>query len=186
MSSDKDILDQYYLSLKEVDARYRELEEARSQNIWYEGKLREADQLSTQYGFGKASSLSISEPVVIYQLDRTNVESKLLELSGYLQKYRELKVELNQLIDSYKERLDRLMKELEAKANNITEEINDLNVKTRTVSGERANNILYVTVVYLVFAIGVAILPDISFLIKILITSISFLVVAFFVFRLFD
>jgi hypothetical protein len=183
--SDKNILDKYYLSLQEVDARYRELEDARSQNVWYEGKLREADQLSTQYGCEKASSLSISEPVVIYQLDRKNVESNLLELSDCLQKHRELQVDLNQLVDSYKDRLARLMKEINEKANSITVEINKLDEKIRKATNERSTNVFYISVAYLAFAACIAIIPDISFLAKTLTISVSFLLVSFLTFKLF-
>lgn len=77
MAQHCEYLKQYHNALALVDRRYRELQDARAELLWYESKLAEADGLAVQHGLSKPSSVlqaAQTEPILY--------ESKLAEADG--------------------------------------------------------------------------------------------------------
>lgn len=90
-------LEHYHSALAIVDSRYAELQSARAELLWYEGRLAEADGLAVQHGLSKAANMlqgeglgdsSSKQSLVNVQLDRDNlldVFSTLQEILRQLQ-----------------------------------------------------------------------------------------------------
>jgi hypothetical protein len=146
-SEDKEILNQYYQALKNIDDRYRELEFARTELVWYEEKLREADQLAIQYGIDKPSNYSVNNVVLPDKLERNSLDSTLEEVSISLNKHRSLQAEL---IYTTKQ----LQKQFEETLESLSEQLKNVNNNLRTIN-ESINELKTARIIHLFILIGV-------------------------------
>jgi len=109
-------LGQYHSALALVDGRYAELQSARAELLWYEGKLAEADGLAVQHGLSKAANMlqgmglddsSRKQSLVNVQLDRDN----LLDVFSTLQ---EVLKQLQSSQGSFQHQLSNIQKRYES------------------------------------------------------------------------
>jgi DNA segregation ATPase FtsK/SpoIIIE, S-DNA-T family len=64
-------LKQYHSSLASIEQRYRDLQQARVELVWYESKLAESRDLMAKYGLGKTpETIELQQVYAIYQLER--------------------------------------------------------------------------------------------------------------------
>ncbi len=107
-------LKQYYDALALVDQRYRELQAARTEMVWYEGKLTEANELAASHGLNKAF-IKQSAPIVELNRDSLNRDSLLNLLNNFQELVNRLQLfqgnfqhQLRNIQNSYEAELRRL------------------------------------------------------------------------------
>jgi hypothetical protein len=147
---DKAILDEYYTSLTLVDQRYRELEAARIEEIWYESKLREADQLAVQYAVEKASSLCVHTSGLPPELSRDVVDLILTAAQENLVQYRKTQGELTASLEYFRKHIEATLKAIAQKIEKVSLKISILR---KNLSSLEMSNIIYTV---LVLGVGAA------------------------------
>jgi len=106
-------LNQYYSALASVDSTYQELLKAKNELNWYEDKLKEADELATQYGLQKPSKLSVPRLSLSTPLIRSKVESALAKGCIKTAEVQSIKIELTSTMSRLQKEFDNTISYLE-------------------------------------------------------------------------
>jgi len=135
-------LEQYHNALALVDYRYGELQAARAELLWYEGKLAEADSLAVQHGLSKAANIlqpdgleslndlnnsSSKNSLVNVQLDRDS----LLDVFNTLQ---EVLKQLQSFQGSFQHQLSNIQKRYESDLRDLRKSQDELEKQFKEIS----------------------------------------------------